>query len=255
MRRTSGRSTRKKGDREIMEEDLSYMDHSKLNGENILPSIKIDLKFRNEKQKRLVQSIKHNIVTICAGSPGTGKTFLSCYQSLLELKNSKDIKRIVIIKSVTTLEEEGMGYLKGDLAEKMEPVLYSFIYNFEKLIGKDKTKILREHDMIEASPLAYIRGISIDNAIIIIDELQNISIKNLRTILSRLGENSKMVFLGDVNQIDMKNRKESALRFMIDNFSDLDDVGVIEFTKEDIVRHPLITKFEEIFEDKLDKKL
>ncbi len=241
--------------KKTLKEENRTNDIVRSNNDNVLNLIKMDIKYKNSKQKKLVESIKNNIITICAGSPGTGKTYLSCYQALVELKTSDCIRKIVIVKSVTTLEGEELGYLKGSMSEKLEPASFSFIHNFEKLIGKDNTQILKDAGMIEMLPIAYMRGISIDNAIVIIDELQNINIKNLRTILSRLGENSRMVFLGDVNQVDMKKKNESSLRFMLDNFTKLTEVGIIEFTKEDIVRHPLISKFEDIFDEKLNKSL
>jgi phosphate starvation-inducible PhoH-like protein len=103
--------------------------------------------------------------------------------------------------------------------------------------------------MIEEMPIAYMRGINIDNSITIIDEAQNISIDNIRTIMTRLGENSKMIFLGDENQIDMKKKGESSLNFIIKKFSDFDEVGTITLGEDDVVRNPLIKKIEKIFNE------
>jgi phosphate starvation-inducible PhoH-like protein len=219
---------------------------------DLLTQIKIDIKHKNETQKKLTTSIKNNDVTICVGSPGTGKTYLSCLQALSELKNNENIKKIVLVKSVTTLKSEEIGFLKGTMAEKMEPFMYSFIGNFEKIIGKELYLKLNESNQIEILPIAYLRGVNIDNAIVIIDETQNISIENIRTILTRLGDNSKMVFLGDVKQIDAKNKYDSALGFLLNNFNDIGRIGIVKFSKEDIIRHPLIKIIEDIF-DKVEE--
>jgi phosphate starvation-inducible PhoH-like protein len=218
-----------------------------LTREELINNIRISLKCKNETQKKLINTIKDNDITICSGPAGCGKTYLSCYQSICELKNSGLINKIVIVKSVTTLKNEEIGFLKGSLEEKMEPFIYSFIKNFEKIIGTDMVNTLKDENIIEVLPIAYMRGINIDNAIVIIDEVQNITIENIRTILTRLGENSKMVLLGDINQIDIKYKKESALEFLINNFKNTPKIGLIEFNNNEIIRHPLIIKIEEIF--------
>lgn len=218
-------------------------------GKTLLSNVKLDIKFKNEAQRNLSHTIKTNTVTVCSGSPGCGKTFLSCYESLVELKTNEKIEKIVLVKSVVTLKAEEIGFLKGTLEEKMEPFIFSFIKNFEKIIGKDKTEQLRNEKIIEILPIAYMRGINIDNAVIIIDEIQNISIDNIRTILTRLGENSKMILLGDTKQIDKKNKQDSALQFLLKNFKNIDGFGNIEFSLEDVVRHPLIKKIEPIFDN------
>jgi phosphate starvation-inducible PhoH-like protein len=138
------------------------------------------------------------------------------------------------------------------MEDKMEPFMYSFVGNFEKIIGKELYTKLKDSNQIEILPIAYLRGVNIDNAIVIIDEVQNISIENIRTILTRLGENSKMVFLGDVKQIDAKNKYDSALSFLLTHFSGVDRIGTVEFNKEDIIRHPLIKVIEDIF-DKVEE--
>jgi phosphate starvation-inducible PhoH-like protein len=218
-----------------------------LNKEDLLNNLKLNIKCKNETQKSLINGIKQNDVTICTGPAGCGKTYLACYQSLVELKSESPINKIIIVKSVTTLKNEEIGYLKGSLAEKMEPFNYSFIKNFEKIAGEGLIKMLTETNTIETLPIAYMRGINIDNAIVIIDETQNISIENIRTILTRLGENSKMIFLGDIKQIDIKNKQDSALPFLVKYFKNIDGVNVVEFNNDDIIRHPLIKKIEHIF--------
>jgi phosphate starvation-inducible PhoH-like protein len=217
---------------------------------NILDKIKIDLKSKTPNQKKLVNEIKNKEITICSGLPGTGKTFISCAVALELLKKDPKYRKIVIVKSVTTLKDEEIGFLKGTMKEKMEPFMYSFMHNFEKVIGRYNVEALRNAGMIEELPIAYMRGINIDNSITIIDEAQNISIDNIRTIMTRLGENSKMIFLGDENQIDMKKKNESSLNFIINKFKDFDEVGTVVLGEDDVVRNPLIKKIEQIFREK-----
>lgn len=211
-----------------------------------LSKLNITLKAKSENQKKLIQEITNKEIIVCAGGPGTGKTYVSCGMALKLLK-SGSYNKIVIIKSVTTLQQEAIGFIKGTLKEKMEPFIYSFIHNFEKLIGKFNVDQMRQQNLIEELPIAYMRGINIDNSIIIVDECQNISIGNIRTILSRLGENSKMILLGDLNQKDIKNKNDSALQFLIDNFNTIEEFGIVELTKDDQIRNKLINKIEEVF--------
>jgi phosphate starvation-inducible PhoH-like protein len=178
----------------------------------------------------------------------THNTFVTCAQSLIELKHTKTIEKIVLVKSVTTLKSEEIGFLKGTLEEKMEPFMYSFLNNFEKIVGRELVETLKNEKVIEILPIAYMRGVNIDNAIIIVDEVQNISIDNIRTILTRLGENSKIILLGDLKQIDQKNRYDSALMFLTKYFKNIDRLDVVEFSLDDVVRHPLIKQIEPIFE-------
>jgi phosphate starvation-inducible PhoH-like protein len=215
---------------------------------SLLSKIKIDIKHKNETQKKLTNSIKTNDVTICTGPAGCGKTYITCAQSLIELKHTKTIEKIVLVKSVTTLKSEEIGFLKGTLEEKMEPFMYSFLNNFEKIVGRELVETLKNEKVIEILPIAYMRGVNIDNAIIIVDEVQNISIDNIRTILTRLGENSKIILLGDLKQIDQKNRYDSALMFLTKYFKNIDRLDVVEFSLDDVVRHPLIKQIEPIFE-------
>ncbi len=213
------------------------------------------LKCKNKTQKDLIASIEKNDVTICVGPAGTGKTLISIYEALRLLKANSTFQKIVLIKSVTTLKDESVGFLKGTLDQKLEPVMYSFMYNFEKLIGKENTETLTELKMVESLPIAYLRGINIDNAIILIDEAQNITHDNMKTILTRLGENSKMVFLGDIEQIDLRNKKDSSMLKLIGRIRSkpTDGVNVIEFNKEDILRHKLTSYFIDLFNEDSEK--
>lgn len=220
------------------------------NNTQILRNLNIDVKAKSDNQKRLISEIRDKEIIICSGIAGTGKTFISCAMALKLLKNVENgYKKIVIIKSVTPLEDESLGYLKGTLKEKMEPYIYSFIHNFEKIIGKYNLDQLRMAEIIIELPIAYLRGINIDESIVIIDECQNISIRNIHTILTRIGINSKMILLGDENQIDMKKKEQSSLKFLMDKFSNLDEIGTVILGDDDIIRNPLIKKIEKVFRE------
>lgn len=232
--------------KEIETAEIASFD--KIKNDNVLKYIKLDLKCKSANQKTFVNSIKEKDITICTGPPGSGKTYLTCYQFLELLKNNPQYEKIVLVKSVTTLQGEEIGFLKGTMQEKMEPFIYPFIQNFGKIIGKLNVDKLRELEIVEELPIAYMRGVNIDNALIVIDEVQNISVGNIRTILTRLGENSKMVLLGDVLQTDNKLKKKNALEYMLKYFKG-NSFGVIEFTEDDIVRHPLIKEIEKIFNE------
>jgi len=217
--------------------------------QRLLKNIKVDLKCKTERQKQFVKLIQTKDITICTGPAGTGKTYVACAEALKLMVQNPDLyKKIIIVKSVTVLEGEDIGYLKGGMKEKMEPFMISFMDNFHKLIGTELTMTLEAEDMIQIMPLAYVRGRSIDNTIIIVDEAQNITVKNMRSTMTRLGENSKMIIVGDTKQIDMKKGEVSSLDKVVLWFEGIDEIGITGFKKEDIVRHPLIIKIEEVFE-------
>jgi len=234
--------------------DIEEYQNKKIRSNNPLTEIKVGVQPKTENQKKLVQAIKDNEITLVSGFPGSGKTFLSCAEALKLLKSSETaFKKIILVKSVTTLKDEEIGFLKGTMEEKMEPFMDSFLDNFNKIIGEHLTAKLREMGYIQIKPIAYVRGRSIDNSIIIMDEAQNISLDNMRTLMTRIGENSKMIILGDVKQKDLRNKKDSSLEVVIEKFRDKPSFGVVELrNKEDIVRNKIIEVIEEIF-DQIDE--
>jgi len=205
---------------------------------------------KNESQKELLRSIKANQITICSGKAGCGKTFVSLGYALKLLKTQNNYyQKIYLVKSVTPLKGEEVGFLKGDLKEKIDPYMASYYINMEKLISKMDMTSLMTQDYVRPYPLTYLRGASLDNAIIIVDEAQNITMDNARTILTRIGENSKMILLGDSNQIDMKYKENSCLYKLISLFKDTDEIGTIIMNDNDRnVRNPIIDMIEEKFD-------
>ena len=211
----------------------------------------INLNARNDSQKRLLKSIKENQITICDGVAGSGKTLCSIYMALSLLKNTSNFfQKILLVKSVTVLKNEELGFLKGDLREKVDPFMESFRSNAKKLFTGTNVDSLFESSIIHFMPLAYIRGTNLDNSIIILDETQNVSIDNARTLLTRIGENSKIICLGDTNQIDLKNKKESSLEVLLKIFEDVNDIGSIRMDENDEnCRNPIIKTIEEKFKE------
>ena len=206
----------------------------------------IKLEAKNDSQKKLINSIKNNEITICAGPAGVGKTFLAvAYALSLLRKTTNRYKRIYLVKSVTPLKGEEIGYLKGNLDEKILPFFISFYINLEKVITSDSLKSLLEKEIIKPFPITYMRGVTLDDCIIVIDEAQNISLDNSRTLLTRIGSNSKIILLGDTNQIDLKNKDDSSLKTLINMFEDANNIGVVEMNEEDTnIRNPIITLIE-----------
>lgn len=245
---------RKPSEEEMMEVDGMMYKPSEEG--KILNQIRVEVKPKTENQKKLVKAIKENEITIASGLPGSGKTFLSISEALKLLKSTElPYKKIILVKSVTTLKDEEIGFLKGTMEEKMEPFMDSFLDNFSKIIGETLTNKLREQGYIQIKPIAYVRGRSIDNSVIIIDEAQNISLDNMRTLMTRIGDNSKLIILGDVKQKDIRNKKESSLEVVIERFRDKSGFGTVELrNEEDIVRNPIIKVIEEIFDQIEDEK-
>lgn len=218
------------------------------NGHRLMDTI-IKVKCLNEKQKLLKNAIEDMEIVVSIGPAGTGKTYLSLITSLSLMKKRPTYRRLLLVKSLTTIKGEEVGFLPGTLQEKMEPFMYSFTGNLDKILNnRAATKSFLDKGIIEFVPLAYVRGITVDNAIVIIDETQNIDMHTFKTIVTRIGKNSKMIFLGDIEQIDRSNKSESCLKKVHDLFLKKDFVGTVEFTDEDCVRNPIIPKILEVLD-------
>ena len=184
----------------------------------------------------------------------THNTFVALAYALSLLRKTENrYKRIYLVKSVTTLKGEEIGFLKGDFKEKIEPFMWSFYINMEKVIHESSIKVLIDKEIIRPFPLAYIRGSSLDDCIIIADEMQNVTLDNSKTLLTRIGSNAKLILLGDTNQIDLKIKSESSLNVLLKMFNDVENIGVIEMDKDDVnIRNPLITIIENKFKEHLE---
>lgn len=195
-------------------------------------------KAKTDKQQILVDLIEDREIVIAMGPAGSGKTYTTLATALSLL--GEVYKKIVLIKSVTTLPSEEIGFLKGGIEQKMEPFVMSYMWNIDKIAGPKASENLLNKGLVEILPLAYIRGLSIDNSIVIVDEVQNIDVHTFKTVITRIGEDSKYIFLGDAEQIDRKKKESSCLQQVIDIFEGSDIIGTVEFTDDDCVRNPII---------------
>lgn len=151
-------------------------------------------------------------------------------------------KRIILVKSVTTIPGEEIGFLKGSMEQKMEPFVMSYMWNIDKICGMNSSQELLNKGLLDVLPLAYIRGLSIDDSIVIIDESQNLDPHTFKSIITRIGDNSKYIFLGDTEQVDRRKKNESCLQQVLDIFEGDKLIGTLQFTDEDCVRNPIIPK-------------
>ena len=199
------------------------------------------IKCMNSRQKEFLNSINEHEITICSGTPGSGKTFLSLY-SFLRMLEKNQINQILLVKSVTQIKNEEVGFLKGSLEEKLDPIMQSYWHNIDKLIGEEQRKNLVNKGKIKVIPLAFIRGCQYDNAGLIMDEVQNISLDIFKSLITRIGYNSKYIFLGDVEQCDLYNKKDAALSKIMQIFENDENIGIVQFKDEDCIRNPIIPK-------------
>lgn len=209
-----------------------------------LSKLKIDYKFKNTSQKQFINLIENNQITICSGPAGVGKSYLSVAIALNLLKSGV-YKKIHLITPAVEAGEK-LGFLPGDLLEKLQPYLYSTYYLFDKLIGKANRMKLISNGYIEPLAISFLRGVNIDNSILIFEEAQNSSITTMKTILTRIGNNSKFIISGDLDQIDndkITNCSRSGLQYALDNLYGIEQIGLFKFTDNDVnVRNPLINK-------------
>lgn len=197
------------------------------------------VKCKNDRQKEFLKCIETHEVTVCTGVAGSGKTYLACYEAIKMLMR-KEVEKIVLVKSVTTLPKEEVGFIPGDLKEKMDPFMISFYGNIDKLIGQETRKRLVVEGKIEVQPLAFIRGINIDGAVVILDECQNLTTETFKTIVTRIGEGSKYIIMGDSSQCDLGKKSKSVLSKLLEIFKEDELVGTVEFEESDCVRNPII---------------
>lgn len=220
------------------------------------PITLLPLKCRNAKQKHLLSEIRNHDITICDGIAGSGKTYIALYEGILCML-AKQFDKVILCKSVISTPNEDIGYIPGTIEDKMEPHIMSYKGNMAKMLKheEDVERLFKEKK-VEVLPLAYIRGVTLDKAFIIIDESQNITMNLFKSIITRIGDDSKMVFLGDIEQVDFdqeKKRKQSALQHIIDIFKDENYIGYCHFNDDEVVRNPIIPKVIQKLRDWNDK--
>jgi phosphate starvation-inducible protein PhoH and related proteins len=199
-------------------------------------------------QRAFAHSIEHNTLTFGIGPAGTGKTFLAVASAIRALR-ARAISRIVLSRPAVEAGEK-LGFLPGDLREKVDPYLRPIYDALEEILDSSSVTKYLERGTIEVAPIAYMRGRTLADAFVILDEAQNATAEQLKMFLTRLGLNSKMVVNGDVTQIDLPVR--SGLRDAARRLGSLDDVGVVELTETDVVRHPLVAQIIRAYATKSD---
>ena len=209
-------------------------------------------KFLTENQRVYYDILKSNQITICSGPAGVGKSYIAMKAAVDLLQDpSNSYEKIMIVRPAVEAEEK-LGSLPGALEEKLDPYISPSYYLLNKLIGKENREKLIENDLIEVQALAYIRGWNIDNTILIFEEAQNSTPKQMKLLLTRIGFNSKFFISGDLEQTDRyKDKTHSGLWDAMSKFRDMEDIGVFEFGEQDIVRNPLITKILKKYEDEV----
>lgn len=206
-------------------------------------------------QKRYVDAIKKNSIVFGVGPAGTGKTYLAVALAVYALKN-RDVDRIVLTRPAVEAGEK-LGFLPGDLNEKVDPYLRPLFDALREMMGEDSYLRHIERGSIEIAPLAYMRGRTLSNSFIILDEAQNTTKEQMKMFLTRMGENSRIVVTGDVTQIDLPRNITSGLVDAIDVLSDVKGIEIVRLNSKDVVRNELVTKIIEAYEraDKADKKV
>ena len=204
------------------------------------------LDFRTLNQKSFYRTIGRNDVTFCVGPAGCGKTYLATHYALKNLAQGK-YENMIITKPLVEVDGEKMGYLPGDIDEKTAPYMMSLYYNMEQIIGKQRLDVLRSSGVVTVIPLAYMRGLTLTNSIVVLDEAQNATPSQIKTFLTRIGNGSKFIVNGDLMQSDI--RRENGLEDSIKRFTGLKKVGFSRFTLEDVVRHPIVAELLERYKD------
>lgn len=215
----------------------------------VIPS-RYRLKCKNEIQKSFAKTITEKELIIATGPAGVGKSYVSVARAIELIQNKTSNYNKIIISTPAEEVGENLGYLPGNLRDKMEPYLASTLDVFDKIIGKAKRIELEASEVLQIQPLGFIRGKSIDNTILIMEEAQNMSPQQMKALLTRIGENSKFIISGDLEQSDRyKYENQSGLYDAVNRHSKLDEIGFIEFENKDIVRNPLITKILENYKN------
>lgn len=209
------------------------------------------IKGRGTHQREYLSNLNSYDLSFGIGPAGTGKTYLAVAAAVQALEQEK-VQRVVLVRPAVEAGEK-LGFLPGDLAQKVDPYIRPIYDALYEMLGHQQVNKLIENNVIEIAPLAYMRGRSLNESFIILDEAQNTTIEQMKMFLTRFGYGSKVVVTGDITQIDLPRDKRSGLKHAIDVLKGVDSIGFTYFDSKDVVRHPMVQKIVEAFED-FDKK-
>lgn len=201
---------------------------------------------KTKNQRRLVDEYYKNDLIFALGPAGTGKTYTAIALAVRALKN-KEVKKLILTRPAVEAGER-LGFLPGDMKEKLDPYLQPLYDALHDMIHPRKLQILMEEGIIQIAPLAYMRGRTLDSAFVILDEAQNTSLGQLKMFLTRMGNNAKFIVTGDATQIDLPNKRDSGLMRGVELVKNIKGIAVINFGTEDMVRHPLVTSIIKAFD-------
>lgn len=202
---------------------------------------------KSEKQKQYFNSIKNNMITFAYGTAGTGKSLIALYNAIIAY-NKGEINKIYYVRANVGMgQEKDIGYLPGSKEAKLSVLAYPIYDNLCAFMNEQKADYVMKTGLIEVLPVSFLRGRSFKDCYVIFDECQNYTLSTFKTCLTRIGDNTKFIFMGDQKQADL--RYENGLLECIRRLSDLGDVGIVEFTKEDVIRHPIIPEILDRFDD------
>ncbi len=204
------------------------------------------IKPRTEGQATYLEAIRQHDMTFCIGPAGCGKTYLAVAMAVEALK-SKSVRKVVLVRPAVEAGES-LGYLPGDLHEKLNPYLRPLLDAINEMIDFDQVKFLMEQNAIEVIPLAYMRGRTLNQAFVILDEAQNATVAQMKMFLTRMGEGSKIVVSGDISQVDLPLGTTSGLRDAVQRLDGIQGISFVRLTEGDIVRHPLVRKIVAAYE-------
>lgn len=204
-----------------------------------------------QHQAEYIQSMREKNMVFCIGAAGSGKTFLAVAEALRLLLTHK-VSRIVITRPVVEAGES-LGFLPGDLKDKITPYLRPLYDSMELVLPKDSVKRLLESESVEIAPLAYMRGRTLNNSVVILDEAQNTTKEQMKMFLTRMGENSKAFVTGDETQVDLPKKVSSGLKHAVSLLEGIEEIAVNRLGAEDVVRNPLVQKIVKAYENEQDK--
>lgn len=212
------------------------------------------IKSRSENQQRMIDAFQKNDMIFAVGPAGTGKTYLGIALAVRALKD-KQVKRIILSRPAVEAGEK-LGFLPGDMKEKIDPYLQPLYDALQDMIPANRLQDMIEKQIIQIAPLAFMRGRTLSDAVVILDEAQNTTTAQLKMFLTRMGWNTKMIITGDMTQIDLPHETKSGLKEALRILKDIEGISIIELGQKDIVRHKLVTRIVEAYEqeEKLRKQ-